>query len=137
MALLSKILASTWNDGVFVLKSDSFAHELPERMVRGLSDDLVGGAFAAIDDHHLFQRKPTGQWERIASSEHILSVTFAVDNKVYVGTDDARVLILNSHGTLDQIDRFASIRLRAENPGWLVPQSSMEKKLDLHSASGH
>lgn len=138
MALLSKILASTWNDGVFVLDSDNVSHELPKRTVRGLSDDLKGGAFAAVDDHHLLQRTHKGQWIQIASSEHVLSVTFAVGDKLYVGTDDARILVLNSQGTLDQIDCFDSIKGRES---WLAGTAVIDGKevgppLGIRSLSG-
>lgn len=138
MVLLSNILASTWNNGVFVLNSEGLVHELPKRTVRGLSDDLAGGAFAAVDDHNLFQRKPSGVWNRVASSEHVLSVTFAVDDKVYVGTDDARVLILDEQGNLNQIDCFDSIQGR---DAWfagtaIVDGNEVGPPLGIRSLSG-
>jgi len=117
MAQPSKILASNWNNGVFVLDNDGLVHELPNHSVRGLSDDLEGGAFAAVDGHSLFQRDGQGDWNRVATSEFTLSVTFAVDDKVYVGTDDARVLILDERGNLVQIDCFESIEGR---DSWLA-----------------
>jgi len=105
----SKIMASTWNNGLFVLGNSDLVHELPNRTVRGLSDDLDGGVLAAIDDHDLYQRKPSGQWDQIAHSEYDLSVTLAINGKIYVGTDDARVLSLDETGELTQIDNFDSI----------------------------
>jgi len=108
----SKIMASTWNNGLFILGKDEFVHELPNRMVRGLSDDLNGGVLAAIDDHDLYRRKPSGHWDRIAHSKYVLSVTLAINDKVYVGTDDARVLSLDETGELTQIDSFDTIEGR-------------------------
>ncbi|MEP6343672.1 MAG: hypothetical protein ABJ275_10175 [Maricaulaceae bacterium] len=57
----------------------------------------------------MFQRKPSGEWTCLASSESILSVAFAVDGMVYVGTDDAQVLRLNEHGELERIDSFDTV----------------------------
>lgn len=107
------ILASTWNDGVFVLGEDGPSHELPKRTVRGLSHTPDGGAYAAVDDRYLYRRKPSGEWKRLATSEFILSVTVAVEDKVCAGTDDARVLLLNEQGGFEQIDCFDSIEGRA------------------------
>lgn len=109
MSANSKILASSWTNGVFVIEDKGLRHEFPGHAVRGLSDDLMGGAFAVIDGHSLFQRTATGDWSRIATSQYELAVTFAVNGRVYVGTDDARVLVLDDDHNLKQIDRFDSI----------------------------
>lgn len=134
----SKILASSWTDGVFILDSDGLSHELPKRTVRGLSDDLAGGAFAVVDEHHLFRRELTGQWHCVASSGYVLSVTFAVEHKVYVGTDDARVLVLDDQGKLNQIDCFDSIHGR---DSWFAGTAIVDGKevgppLGIRSLSG-
>lgn len=138
MAQPFKILVSTWTDGVFVLDGDDLVHELPNRSVRGLSDDLAGGAYAAVDNHHVFQRKPTGEWSRIAYSNHVLSVTFAVGDKVYAGTDDARVLLLDNRGNLNQIDCFDTIEGR---DSWLAGTAIIDGEevgppLGIRSLSG-
>jgi len=132
------ILASTWNNGVFVLDESGLSHELPKRIVRGLSHDLAGGAYAVVDDRYLFQRTCSGEWKRLASSEYALSVTFAVDNKVYAGTDDARILLLNEHGEFDQIDDFDSIEGR---DSWFAGTAIIDGKevgppLGIRSMSG-
>lgn len=132
------ILASTWNNGVFVLDEGGLSHELPKRTVRGLSHDPVGGAYAAVDDRYLFRRKPSGEWKCLASSESVLSVTFAVDDNVYAGTDDAHVLLLNEQGEFDQIDCFDSIEGR---DSWLAGTAIIDGKevgppLGIRSMSG-
>lgn len=134
----STILLSTWAAGVFVLDSDRLSHELAGKAVCGLSDDLLGGAYAAVDGHHLFQRHASGRWRCIASSEHVLSVTFAVGGKVYVGTDDARVLGLDGQGELHQIDNFDSIEGR---DSWFAGTAIIDGKevgppLGVRSISG-
>ena len=132
------ILASTWNNGVFVMGEGGLSHELPKRTVRGLSHDQVGGAYAAVDEIYLYQRKPSGEWERLASSESVLSVTFAVGDKVYAGTDDAQVLRLNAQGGFDRIDGFDSIEGRES---WLAGTAIIDGKevgppLGVRSMSG-
>lgn len=112
MATSPTILASTWNNGVFILDDGRISHEFPGHAVRGLCHDLAGGAYASVDDRNLFQRNSFGEWTCLASSEFILSVTLAIDDKVYVGTDDARVLCLNENGTFEQIDTFDRIQGR-------------------------
>lgn len=106
------VLASTWNNGVFVLDEGGLSHELPGRIVRGLSHDPGGGAYAAVDDQYLFRRKSSGKWMRLASSDAVLSVTFAAGDKVYAGTDDARVLRLNEQSEFERIDGFDTIEGR-------------------------
>ena len=105
----TSILASTWNDGLFVIEPTDISHELPGHSVRGLSDDLEGGVFAVVDNHSLFRRDRDGTWNCCAKSEYPLSVTFALGDQVFVGTDDARVLLLGERGALEQIDSFDSI----------------------------
>jgi len=109
----SQILASTWNDGLFVVGSGEISHELPGHSVRGLSDDLEGGVFAVVDSHSLFRRDQNGVWRCCAKSEFPCSVTFALESQVFVGTDDARVLLLDEQGVLVQVDNFDSIEGRS------------------------
>lgn len=138
MVTTPTILASTWNNGVFILNEGGLSHEFAGRTVRGLSHDPRGGVYAAIDDHYLFRRDPSGEWKRLASSEFVLSVTFAIDDKVYAGTDDARILRLNVHGAFDQIDSFESI---AGRETWLAGTAIIDGKevgppLGIRSMSG-
>lgn len=138
MVTSASILASTWNNGVFVLSDRGLSHELSGRTVRGLSHDLAGGAYAAVDDRYLFQRKPSGEWTRLASSKFVLSVTFAAGETVYAGTDDAKVLRLNEHGEFDRIDSFDTIEGRGT---WLAGTAIINGKevgppLGVRSMSG-
>ena len=55
-----KILASTWNNGLFVLDDVGVRHELPNQAVRGLCDDLQGRALAGVDGNSLYQRDVDG-----------------------------------------------------------------------------
>ena len=132
------ILASTWNNGVFSLDNDGLSHELAKRPVRGLSHDQSGGFYAAVDKRYLFHRTPSGDWTRLAASDTSLSVTFAIDGKVYAGTDDARVLRLNEQGKFERIDTFDSIEGRET---WFAGTAIIDGKevgppLGIRSMSG-
>ncbi len=125
MPQLIKILASTWNNGVFALDDGGLTHEFPNRTVRGLSDDREGGALASVDGNSLFRRDARGDWNLLARCEHTISATFAVNREIFVGTDDARVLVLDKHRQLKQIDCFDSIDGR---DSWLAGTAIIDGK---------
>ncbi len=109
----STTLASTWTNGVFVFGSRELTHELPGRSVRGLSHDNSRGAYAVVDGHGLYQRSPEGVWREIATSSSVLSVTYAIDESVFVGTDgDAQILRLTERGELEPMESFHSVQGR-------------------------
>lgn len=111
------LLASTWDNGVFVLGDGALTHELPGTPVCGLSSDLRGGALASVDGHTLFRRDTRGNWHSLARCDSPISTTFAARDRIFVGTDDARILTLSKDHTLEQIDTFASIEGR---DSWLA-----------------
>ncbi|MFK8053433.1 MAG: WD40/YVTN/BNR-like repeat-containing protein [Woeseiaceae bacterium] len=103
------IFASTWNNGLFILDDDGLVHELPNQPVRGLSHDANGGVLASVDGNGLYQRTAKGIWRLLARCDGEISVTLSLAGEIYVGTDDARVLVLDGDGNLRQIDHFDSI----------------------------
>jgi hypothetical protein len=104
------ILVATWGDGLFAVTGDERTQEIAEQRVRGLAPDGRGGVLAIVGRHSLRRRAPSGEWATIATSEFELSCCMAVNDGIYVGTDDARMLRL-SHGggVLDPIDGFDNI----------------------------
>ena len=96
------ILVATWGDGLFAVTGDRHTQEIANQPVRGLAPDGRGGALA--------RRAASGQWTNVAPSEFELSSCMAVQDAIYVGTDDARMLRL-SHGgcVLNPIDGFDSV----------------------------
>src|SRR4051812_15634188 len=96
------ILVGTWSDGLFAISGDGKHQELAGRSVRSIAPLSGGGALAIVDGHDLRRRGPDGTWSSIATSELDLACCLALDNLIYVGTDDARLLCLCEDGTLAQ-----------------------------------
>ena len=104
------ILVATWGDGLFAVTDDGRTQEIAGQPVRGLAPDGGGGALAIVGRHSLQRRAPGGEWTTVATSKFELSCCMAVQDVIFVGTDDARLLRL-SHGggALDPIDGFDNI----------------------------
>ena len=104
------ILVATWADGLFALNGDERTQEIANQPVRGLAPDGRGGTLAIIGRHSLCRRAPSGAWVTVATSEFELSCCMSVNDAIYVGTDDARMLRLShGDGSLDPIDAFDNI----------------------------
>ncbi len=102
-----KIIIATWSDGLYLLTGDTLTHELAGQSVRGLTSDGNGATLAIVGSHSLSRRAPGGAWDILAASNTELSCCLAVNGTIYVGTDDARLLRLNTgNGALDPIDPF-------------------------------
>jgi hypothetical protein len=104
------ILAATWGDGLFALTGDGRTQEIANQPVRGLAPDGRGGALAIVGRHSVRRRAASGQWTNVATSEFELSCCMAVQDAIYAGTDDARMLRLSPEGgVLDPVDGFDSV----------------------------
>lgn len=103
------ILAATWADGVFAFTRETRHHELAGQPVRALAPDRQGGALAVVDGHSLCRRNAQGEWSRIANCEFQLACSVAVDDVIYVGTDDARVLRVSANGKIDPLGGFDAV----------------------------
>ena len=140
MPKLPKILASTWDNGVFVLDDSGIRQELPNQPVQGLSSDLKGGATASVGGNSLYRRDADGSWNLLARHDHTISTTFTNNQGTFVGTDDACVLALTQNGDLKQIDNFDSIAGRDQ---WFAGTAIIDGKVlgpplgvrSLHGAS--
>ena len=104
------ILVATWREGLFRVTGDGCTQELASQPVKGLARDGRGGALAIAGRHSLVRRTPSGEWATVATSEFELSCCVSVQDTIYVGTDDARLLRL-SHGggALEPIHGFDSV----------------------------
>ena len=100
------ILAATWSDGLFVFAGETRLHELAGHAVRGLARDQYGDALVIVDGHALRRRTHEGAWNTIATSALDLACLLPVGDVIYVGTDDARVLRVNSDGTMNALTGF-------------------------------
>ncbi|MBL8269062.1 WD40/YVTN/BNR-like repeat-containing protein [Steroidobacter sp.] len=103
------VLVGTWDDGLFVVSDGYRSHELRGQLVRSVTTDGAGGALAIVDGHTLRQRDTGGSWQTIAESEFSLSSVVKVLSDIYVGTDDAQVLRLDSNGDLQRLPAFAHV----------------------------
>lgn len=106
----STILLPTWNHGLFAVTGNGCREEIAALSVRGLAPDGRGGALAIVGGHSLRRRAPSGEWTSVATSAFELSCCVAVADRVYVGTDDARLLRLSdASSVLEPIEAFDSV----------------------------
>ncbi|MDB4915657.1 MAG: hypothetical protein JWM95_3301 [Gemmatimonadetes bacterium] len=110
---IPNVLAATWSDGLFVFAGETRRQELAGHSVRALVSDQNGCTLAIVDGHSLCRRTCEGVWSTIASSQLDLACLMIVDNVIYLGTDDARVLRLNPGGGIDPLNGFESMPGRA------------------------
>ena len=103
------VLAATWRDGLFVLAGETRCRELAGQAVRALAPDGHGGALAIVDGHSLCRRTVDGEWSTIATSEFQLACSVKVGDVIYVGTDDAHVLRVNTDGKIDHLGGFDAV----------------------------
>src|SRR4051812_15090006 len=103
--MIPTILVAAWSDGLFVVSGNDSRQELADQPVRGLASDGRGGALAVVGPHSLRRRTADGEWSTVAESEFELSCCMAVRDKIYAGTDDARMLCLNA-GVLEPLEGF-------------------------------
>lgn len=97
------VLVATWGDGLFVVTGETYRQELAGQQVSGLASDGNGGALAIVDGRSLRRRTAAGEWHTLAEKESGLSCCMSVGDDIYVGTDDAQVLRVGSHGKLEQL----------------------------------
>ncbi len=105
----STTLVATWGDGLFALTDDKRTHEIAQEPVRGLAPDGHGGALAIVGRDTLRRRTANGKWSTVARSDFELSCCVTVQDIIYVGTDDARVLRLRPESGLDLLDGFDNV----------------------------
>jgi hypothetical protein len=106
----STILLATWSDGLFAVTGNGYRKEISNLCVRGLAPDGHGGVLAIVGGNSLRRRTPSGEWTTVATSELELSCCVAARDRVYVGTDDARMLRLSDgSGVLEPIEAFDSV----------------------------
>ena len=106
------VFAATWVDGLFVFTGKTRRHELDGQVVTGLVESRKGGVLAIVDGHSLCQRNSQGLWSTIATTDSNLSCLVAVDDAIYVGTDDARVLRMRERGSVEELPGFDSVQGR-------------------------
>ncbi|MDB4875284.1 MAG: hypothetical protein JWM41_1730 [Gemmatimonadetes bacterium] len=103
------VLVSTWDDGLFVVTGQTTRQEFANQSVRGLASDGRGGALFIVGGHSLCRRTSDGAVTTLATSELDLACCMAVDDVIYVGTDDARLLCFSGSRNLEALRGFEAV----------------------------
>jgi hypothetical protein len=103
------VLVSTWNSGLFCITENTVHQELAGQSVRGLVADGPEGVLAIVGRHLLSRRSSDGGWTEIVRSELELSCCAAIGDVVFAGTDDARILRVDSDGTVRFLKGFETV----------------------------
>ncbi len=106
--MTSTMLMATWNDGVFAFCRGSVRQELAGRVVRSLIRDERGDAIAIVD-RTLQRREPDGHWRVILSTDLPLACCVPARERIYLGTDDARVFVVDASDRLTPLPAFDAV----------------------------
>jgi hypothetical protein len=109
LMLTPSILVATWDKGLFIVTRKTVHQELANQSVRGLIADERGRVLAIVDGHSLHQRSPDGEWTELAKSEFPLSCCVPIGNVVFVGTDDANILRVETDGRRQRLTGFDAV----------------------------
>lgn len=103
------ILVATWDNGLFSVTGKMVHQELADQSVRSLVADGRGRVLAIVGGHSLCRRAFDGEWTEIAKSEFELSCCVPIENVVFVGTDDARILRVDPDGAQQCLTGFDAV----------------------------
>ncbi|HEX3430893.1 MAG TPA: hypothetical protein VHT03_08400 [Rhizomicrobium sp.] len=106
------ILVATWENGLFKVADNKVHQELAGQSVRSLVADGRGGVLAIVGGHALCRRSSDGEWTTISIGEIDLSCCVPLENIVFAGTDDARVLRIDPDGSRQPLAGFESVEGR-------------------------
>ncbi len=106
---IPSILVATWDKGLFRVTGKMAHQELANQSVRSLVADGRGGVLAIVGGHSLCRRSPAGEWTVIAKSEFDLSCCVPIGDVVFMGTDDAQILRVDSDGAQQRLTGFDAV----------------------------
>ena len=106
---MPSILAATWSDGLFVYADETRHQELAGHSVVNLAPDHNGNALVIVDGHSLCRRTCEGTWSTIPTNQLDLRCLAVIDDAIYLGTDDARVLRVNQDRQIDPLSGFETV----------------------------
>jgi hypothetical protein len=109
MTTTPTIAMSTWSDGLFLLSGGALRQEFAGRSVRGLTRDAHGGALAIVDGRTLYRGSLESEWHPILTSPMELACCLRVGDVIYAGTDDARMLRIDSTGGCQSLVGFETV----------------------------
>lgn len=103
------VVIATWENGLCHVEGGTIEHEFAGQSVRGLAHDGRGGVLAIVGAHSLRRRSAAGEWSEIADSSATLSCCVAIGDGIVAGTDDARLVRIDSDGTPTWLAGFDAI----------------------------
>jgi hypothetical protein len=109
---MPSILVATWGDGLLRVTGNTVHQELADPSVRSLVADEHGRVLAIVGGHSLSRRSADGDWSEIAKSEFELSCCVPIGDVVFVGTDEARILRVDSDGEQQWLTSFDAVEGR-------------------------
>jgi hypothetical protein len=92
------LLGATWDQGLFAVRDGTVEQEIDAGLVVGLACERSGHALAIVEGKSIRRRSPDGRWTTLGTSRSTLACCTTQNDAVFVGTDDARVLRLESDG---------------------------------------
>ena len=122
----STILVATWQNGLFSASGTSIRQEIADRSVCSLAADEHGSVLAIVGRHSLCRRTADGEWTELAKSDLELSCCVAIGDRVFVGTDDARILRIDPDGTQQRLTGFDAV---AGRDRWYAGTAIVDGKL--------
>jgi hypothetical protein len=117
---------ATWGNGLFSVTGKSVQQELADQSVRGLVADGYGGVLAIVGRQSLRRRSPNGEWTEIARSDFELSCCVSIGNHIFVGTEDANMLRVDSDGTQHRLTGLDAVEGRDT---WYAGSAIVDGKL--------
>ena len=99
------VLVATWEDGLFVVTEATRPHELAGQSINALASDGRGGALAIVGKGSLRRRDPAGSCKTITLADE-LACCVAVGDDIYVGTDEAQLLLVDANGRVQPLRTF-------------------------------
>jgi hypothetical protein len=100
--------------------------ELAGQSVRSLAGDGHGSVLAIVGGHSLRRRSSDGVWAEMAKSDLELSSCVAIGNVIFVGTEDAQILRVDSDGTQHRLTGFDAVEGRER---WYAGSAIVDGKL--------
>ena len=122
----SSLLVATWGNGLFSISGQAVQHAFADQVVRGLAPDGRGGVLGIVGGHLLCRRSPDGAWTTIATSDRDLACCEAIGDAIFVGTEDAQILRVESDGVPRRLTGFDAVEGRDR---WYAGAALVDGKL--------
>lgn len=103
------ILVATWNNGLFVVTDDGVFQEKTGQSIKCLTADSRGGVLAIVGGMSVCHRSSNGEWRTVANSTVELACCVAVQDSLFVGTEDAHVLRVDPAHGLEPLPGFDAV----------------------------